>query len=174
MHSLFVGIACRVSAMRGRITEMAGAVIVILLAQAGAVAQVPAGWLGTWKLNVAKSTYDPGPAPYKRATYSIEPHEDGMKVTYDMVHPRGGITHLEWKGKLDGRDYPLQGIDEVLTYAYRPAADGSFEVIVKFDGRVTAVSRVTLSADGRTMITTTTGRGARGQDVLTRTVYEKQ
>jgi hypothetical protein len=45
---------------------------------------------------------------------------------------------------------------------------------VKFDGRVTAVSRVTLSADGRTMITTTTGRGARGQDVLTRTAYEKQ
>jgi hypothetical protein len=153
---------------------MAGAVIVILLAQAGAVAQVPAGWLGTWKLNVAKSTYDPGPAPYKRATYTIEPHEDGLKVTYDMVHPCGGVTHLEWKGKLDGRDYPVQGIDEVLTYAYRPAGDGSFEVIVKFDGRVTAVSRVTLSADGRTMITTTTGRGARGQDVLTRTVYEKQ
>jgi hypothetical protein len=91
-----------------------------------------------------------------------------------MVHPRGSVTHLAWKGKLDGRDYPVQGIDEVLTYAYRPAAAGSFEVIVKFDGRVTAVSRVTLSADGRTMITTTTGRGARGQDVLTRTTYEKQ
>jgi hypothetical protein len=160
--------------MRGRITEIAGAVIVILLAQAGAVAQVPAVWLGTWKLNVAKSTYDPGPAPYQRATYTIEPHEDGMKMTYDMVHPRGGVTHLEWEGKLDGRDYPVLGIDEVLTYAYRPAGDGSFEVIVKFDGRVTAVSRVTLSADGRTMITTTTGRGARGQDVLTRTAYEKQ
>src|SRR5688572_19838966 len=74
-------IACRLIAMRGRITEMLAAVIVILLAQAGAVAQVPAGWLGTWKLNAAKSTYDPGPAPYKRATYTIEPREDGLKVT---------------------------------------------------------------------------------------------
>jgi hypothetical protein len=50
---------------------MAGAVIVILLAQAGAVAQVPAGWLGTWKLNVAKSTYDPCPAPYKLPPYPL-------------------------------------------------------------------------------------------------------
>jgi hypothetical protein len=153
---------------------MLAAVIVVLLAQAGAAGQVPAAWLGTWKLNVAKSTYDPGPAPYKRATYTIEPRGDGLKVTYDMVHPRGGVTHLEWTGKLDGRDYPVQGIDEVLTYAYRPSGNGAFEVTVKFDGRVTAVSHVTLSADGRTMITTTKGRGARGQDVLTRTVYEKQ
>jgi len=130
--------------------------------------------MGTWTLNVAKSTYDPGPPPYKRATYTIEPAGDGLKVTYEMVHPRGGWTHLEWAGKLDGRDYRVQGIDEVLTYAYRPVGDGSYEVSVKFDGRLTAVSNVTLAADGRTMTTTTVGRGARGQDVTTRTVYEKQ
>jgi hypothetical protein len=109
MHSLFVGIACRVSAMRARITEMAGAVIVLILAQAGAVAQVPAGWLGTWTLNVAKSTYDPGPAPYKRATYTIEPHEDGMKVTYDMVHPRGGVTHPHGRGSSMGATTRYRG-----------------------------------------------------------------
>ena len=59
-------------------------------------AQTPSSWLGSWSLNIARSTYDPGPAPYKRATYTIEPWgSDGMKVTYDMVHPRGGVTHLE-------------------------------------------------------------------------------
>ena len=152
---------------------MLAAVIVILMQTAGA-AQVPPAWLGTWTLNAARSTYHPGPAPYKRATYTIEPSGDGLKVTYDMVHPRGGWTHLEWTGRLDGRDYRVQGIDEVVTYAYRPVGDGSFEVTVRFDGRTTAVSRVTLSADGRTMITETRGRGARGQEVVTSTVYEKQ
>ena len=152
---------------------MLTAVIVVLL-QAAAAAQVPSAWFGAWKLNVAKSTYDPGPAPYARASYTIEPAGDGMKVSYDMVHPRGGWTHLEWTGRLDGRDYRVQGIDEVLTYAYRPVGDGAFEVVVKFDGRPTALSRVTLSADGRTMVTTTKGRGARGQEVVTTTVYEKQ
>lgn len=147
----------------------------VALAEPGAAApQVPAAWFGTWTLNIAKSTYDPGPPPYKRATYTIEPWEDGLKVTYEMVYPRGGVTHLEWTGRLDGQDYPVQGIDELLTYAYRPRPDGSYEVVVKFDTRVTATSMITLSADGRTMTTTTAGKGARGQDVVTATVYEKQ
>jgi hypothetical protein len=150
------------------------AMLIVLLLQGAVSAQVPEGWIGTWRLNVAKSTYDPGPSPYKRATYTIEPWNDGLKVTYEMVHPRGGWTHLEWAGKLDGRDYRVQGIDEVVTYAYRPVGDGSYEVAVKFDGRVTALSRITLSPDGRTMTTTTKGRGGRGQEVVTTTVYEKQ
>ena len=51
-----------------------------------------------------RSTYDPGPPPYKRATYTIEPWGgDGMKVIYDMVHPRGGVTHLEWQGRMMAR-----------------------------------------------------------------------
>ena len=161
-------------AMRGRIAELAVAIIVIVLAQAAAGAQAPTTWLGTWHLNVEKSTYDPGPPPYRRAKYTIEPAGDGLKVTYDMVHPRGGWTHLEWTGRLDGRDYRVQGLDEVVTYAYHAAGNGAYEVVVKFDGRVTARSRIELSADGRTMITTTRGTGARGQDVLTRTVYEKR
>jgi hypothetical protein len=115
-----------------------------------------------------------GPPPYKRAEYTIEPWKDGLKVSYEMVYPRGGWTVLEWSGRLDGNDYPVHGIDELLTYAYRPLADGSYEVVVKFDGRVTATSNVRLSTDGRTMTTTTTGRGAQGQAVKTMTVYEKQ
>ena len=142
--------------------------------QVAPVLSAPAGWLGTWTLNVAKSAYDPGPPPYKRASYTIEPAGDGLKVTYDMVHPRGGWTHLEWTGRLDGRDYRVQGLDEVVTYAYRPVGDGSYEVSVKFDGRITAVSRITLSVDGRTMTTVTRGTGAGGREVLTTTVYEKQ
>ena len=33
---------------------------------------------------------------------------DGIKVVYDMVRPRGGVTHMEWTGKLDGMDYAVQ------------------------------------------------------------------
>lgn len=148
--------------------------VAVVLVPAGAPGEVPPSWVGTWTLNVSKSSYDPGPPPYKRATYTIEPWQGGLKVTYDMVHPRGGVTHLEWTGQLDGRDYRVQGLDEVLTYAYRPVGDGSYEVTVKFDGRVTALSTVTVSANGKTMTTTTRGRGARGQEVVTRTVYEKR
>jgi hypothetical protein len=139
-----------------------------------AVSSVPQAWLGTWILNIGKSSYTSGPAPYRRAAYTIAPWQDGLKVTYEMVYPRGGWTRLEWSGRLDGKDYRVQGLDEVVTYAYRLLPDGSCEVTVKFDGQPTATSRITVSADGRTMTTTTAGRGAQGQAVSTTTVYEKQ
>jgi hypothetical protein len=139
-----------------------------------APAPVPQAWFGTWTLNIAKSNYNGGSSPYTRASYTIEPWQDGLKVSYEMVYPRGGWTRLEWSGRLDGKDYPVQGLDEIVTYAYRPLPDGSCEVIVKFDGRVTATSRITLSADRRSLTTTTAGRGAQGQLVNTITVYEKQ
>jgi len=49
-------------------------------------------------------------------------------------------------------------IDEVLTYAYRPVGEGVYEVTVKIDGRITAISTVAL-ADAKTMITETRGKG---------------
>jgi len=137
----------------------------VLITAPGAAAQVPEAWLGTWALNVARSTYTPGPPPYKRATYRIERLGDGFRVIYDMVHPRGGTTHLEWTGRMDGRDYALQGVDQAITYAYVPVADDACDVVVRIDGRVVARSRVTVSADGRAMITQTAG---------STTVYEKQ
>ena len=135
-------------------------------------AAVPPAWLGIWALNVERSDYGAAPAPYKRATYRIEPAGDGMRVVYDMVHPRGGTTHLEWTGRMDGRDYALQGVDQAITYAYTALGDGAHEIVVKIDGRVAARSRVSLSPDGRTMTTRTTTAGR--QPAVITTVYEKR
>jgi hypothetical protein len=147
---------------------------VLLAGRAGAGAgDVPDAWLGLWRLDVTRSTYAAEP-PYRRATYRIERTADGFSVVYDMVHPRGGTTHLEWVGRMDGRDYRLQGVDEAMTYAYTPADPGAADVVVKIDGRVAARSHISVSADGRTMTTRTTVRGAGGAPVVTTTVYEKQ
>lgn len=136
--------------------------------------QIQPAWFGTWTLNLAKSTYDPGPPPYTRATYTIELWEDGLKVTYDMVRPRGGITHLEWTGKVDGTDYSVQGVEEFVTYAYRRVDDRTYDIVTKVDGNVAATSRAVLSPDGKTITTVTTGTGAQGNTVTATTVYEKQ
>lgn len=155
--------------------------IIVVISSISNLGQTP-DWFGTWHLNLSKSTYSPGPPPYTRASYVIEPWNEGLpraesrgvKVTYDMVYPRGGTTHLEWTGKFDGQPYPLQGIDEFVTYAYRKIDDRSYDVIVRIDDRMAAVSKVTLSPDGKTMTTTTAGRDSAGRNVTTTTVYEKQ
>ena len=149
------------------------AIVVVALSQ-DARGQIPSSWFGTWTLNVERSIYNPGPPPYKRATYRIEPWKDGLKVVYDMVRPRGGVNHLEWTGRLDGMDYTVQGVEEFVTNAYRPLGDRAWEVILKIDGRMAAASQVTLSPDGQTMTTVTTGRNAQGAEVTTTTVYERQ
>jgi hypothetical protein len=136
--------------------------------------EVDPAWFGLWRLNLEKSTYRPGPAPYIRATYRIEPHANGVRVLYDMVRPRGGVTHLEWTGQFDGRDYPVQGVEEFVTYAYQKIDARTYDVVTKLDGRPAARSRAVLSADGRSITTTTAGRDSRGVDATTTTVYERR
>jgi hypothetical protein len=161
--------------MRLSITRATLVVAMIAGLTAPCIAQegVPQGWLGTWRLNVEKSTYNPGPAPYKRGTLLVEPWNGRVRVVSDLVGVRGVVTHTEWTGLFDGNDYPVQGIDEALSYSYRPIDERTCEIIVKADDRVVARSRSTLSPDGRTLTTTTSGRNARGGEITTTTVYEK-
>jgi hypothetical protein len=125
---------------------------------------------GTWNLNLAKSTYNPGPAPYKSGTCRIEPSEKGFRVTYNLIGLRGGVTHIEWYGRLDGKDYALEGVDEVLTNAYTKVDDQNYQVVLKVDGQVAATARITVSLDLKTITTITTT----GQNVSSVTVYDKR
>lgn len=131
------------------------------------------GWFGVWRLNLDKSVYNPGPAPYKRATMKVEPADDEIRFSYDFVHLRGGVQHLEWTGRFDGKDYMVQGIDEYMTYAYKQLDARTYEIVAKADGQVAAVATVTISADGRTLTTVTRRKNARGQDITNTTIHDK-
>jgi hypothetical protein len=137
-------------------------------------AQAPTAWFGTWKLNVAKSIYNPGPAPYKRATSHIEPYEGAIRDSDDFVRWRGETVHVEWTGKFDGRDYAVGGVDYPLTNAYTQIDEDTLKIVAKVDGRITSVSRITLSPDHKTMTMVAESSNTQGQRVTTTTVYEKQ
>jgi hypothetical protein len=138
-----------------------------------AAAQNYVPWLGEWRLNVEKSTYSPGPPPYTRAMFAIEPLGDGVRVIYEMVRLRGGVIHMEWDGRFDGREYPVQGLEEHVTYAYTRIDDRTYDIVARMDGRAAASSRTSVSADGRSITTMTIGRDAQGREAKTVTVYEK-
>ena len=146
-------------------------ILLALLFLSAGPAQAP--WFGTWQLNSAKSTATPDPR-FKRVTLRIEPVEDGLKVIYDMVGTRGGINHMEWSGRFDGKDYPVEGVDYVLANAYTPLSTNSYQIIVKVDGAIVATTTVVVSADGKTLTSVTSQKNAQGQDVSTTTVYDKQ
>ena len=126
-------------------------------------------WFGVWTLNIAKSTYASGAPPYKRGTRRIEPSERGVKIIDDLVRPRGGIVHLEWIGRFDGLDYPVQGVEVVLTNAYRCRDDRTCELVQKLDGEPVVTAWLTISPDGNVLTTV-----ASGQTAAFTTVYERQ
>jgi hypothetical protein len=149
---------------------MRARVIFFLLLMAGE----PLGpWFGTWKLNPAKSMAN-SESRFKRVTLNVEPWQDGLKVTYDMVGTRGGITHMEWTGKFDGKDYPVQGVDYVLTNAYTRLDEQSYQIVIKVDGALAATAKVVVAPDGRTLTTSTVEKNARGESVTSTTVYDRQ
>ena len=155
--------------MSDRKVLVAATLSAVLALPGGLTAQTEPSWFGTWTLNLARSTYSPGPPPFKRATRTVAPSGDDITIVDEMVRNRGGITHLEWTGKFDGHDYPVQGVELVLTNAYRRVDDRTYELIQKIDGEVAATSRLTMSPDGRTITTVNSSKTASAT-----TVYDRQ
>jgi hypothetical protein len=57
--------------------------------------------VGTWKLNLSKSKYSPGPAP-KSQTLKIEAWgDDGVKYTADGTSADDKPLHAEFQAKYD-------------------------------------------------------------------------
>src|SRR3954471_3712898 len=82
-----------------------------------------ANFLGIWKLNLAKSTFNPGPPP-KSFTAKHERWENGLfRHTTDTVTAQGQAIHAETIAKFDGKDYPRQGVQPTTTAAYKRIDD---------------------------------------------------
>ena len=127
---------------------------------------------GNWKVNVAKSKYDPGPPP-KSQTSKIDAKEGGLQFTNDGVNAEGKPTHSEWSGKFDGKDNPVKGDPNRDTAALKKIDDHTFEITNKKAGKVTTTIRAVFSRDGKTRTQTVKGTNAQGNKVNNTVVYEK-
>lgn len=73
-----------------------------------AMAQAPQGLPGTWKQNVAKSTYTTGTAPKSSTTRWETVPGGGWKSVNDTVDATGKATHLELVTMFDGKEKRAQ------------------------------------------------------------------
>jgi hypothetical protein len=132
-------------------------------------------WIGTWKTNLEKSTYSPGPKPTSPTTIKLEPSADGMKSTFDGMTPEGKPFHTEAVGAFDGKDNPVKGARfPNTTVAYKRIDSRTFEAVTKIDGKPATTARVSISGDGKTMTANVTGKNAEGQSVKNVIVHDKQ
>ena len=130
--------------------------------------------MGTWKINLAKSKYNPGPPP-RSLVIRFEPDgANGVKYTQDQVKSQGQTQHVTYTFFFDGKDYPMTGdagrdmLSTIRIDAY------TIEQTSKKDGKVTSTSRRVISQDGKTMTTTQKSANAQGRSFHNVVVYEKQ
>src|SRR5450755_3047506 len=81
-----------------------GAAVVIAAGTALAADSV----VGTWKLNLAKSTFSPGPAPKSQTRTYVESAQ-GMTVTIKTTAADGKESTTTLVFKDDGKSYPVSG-----------------------------------------------------------------
>jgi hypothetical protein len=123
-------------------------------------------WLGTWKVDLAKSTFSPGPAPTVAATMTIERSGSGMKTTITSTDPEGKPVQTETAWAFDGKDNPVKGAPVPnMTAAYKRIDDRTIEVTNKVEGKTTVTTRVAISADGKNLTATQTGTNPQGESV---------
>jgi hypothetical protein len=135
---------------------------------------------GTWKLNVAKSKFSPGPAPQGN-TVKFEAIDGGIKLVADGVDSQGKKTHNEYTAKYDGKDNPTKPMldgkpnpNAADMVANKKIDDNTYEATTKLKGKTLTVARHVIAKDGKTRTVTTTGTNAQGQKVNDMTVFEKQ
>ena len=130
--------------------------------------------IGNWTLNVAKSKYDPGPAP-RSQTLKIEAWgDDGVKYTSDGIDADGKPTHSEVEAKYDGKFYPFKGNPDSDMLAYKRIDVNTLHMTSQLGGKQNVTGMIVISKDGKTRTLTQVGTNAKGQKVNNVVVYERQ
>jgi hypothetical protein len=154
------------------VTKTCVPMIAFCLVATAAFAASSEAWMGTWKLNEAKSKMTAG-AP-KNDTVTYEAAGDSIKVTLEGTAPDGKPSHVEWTGKFDGKDYASTGNPNEDTRSVKQINDHTLHVTSKKGEKVVLTAHVVVAADGKTRTVTVNGTDAQGKKYKSVAVYDKQ
>lgn len=131
--------------------------------------------VGTWKLNVAKSKFVPGPAP-KNLTRTVEAQGDGVKYTFDGVAADGKSISYGFSVQFDGKDNAISGSTPsgADTISAKRVDSNHYVATQKKGGKVLVTSKVSVSKDGKVTTVDAMGTNADGAKTHDVQVYDKQ
>ena len=133
--------------------------------------------IGTWKLNVAKSIFDPGP-PWKSETRVFEAWDtDGVKYTSTGVLADGTRVTGAFSAHYDGKDYTFTATPPPPpfdTIALTRVDANTTAFTVKNSGKVVGTGTVVVSENGTIATRTTTTTNAKGQNEHSVAVFDRQ
>jgi len=128
--------------------------------------------LGTWVLNLEKSSYDPGPAP-RSQTRTYEAVPEGIKATIVTVDPKGQSIAARYTADYDSLEHPLTGSTTIDAIALKRINAYTAEATLTHARKIIGTARRVISEDGKTMTITFRGTDENGRQVHNVAVYEK-
>ena len=150
---------------------MLGTFLVLLGFQLRAQSNDPV--VGTWVLNVAKSKFNPGPAPKSESrTYAMAGNE--IKATSTGVDGDGKATSAAWTVVYDGKERAVTGDPDADMLTLKRVDANTTEFTEMKAGKVVLTGTRVVSKDGKTLTITTKGTYAKGQKVDNVTVYDRK
>lgn len=152
-------------------------VVGTLLAAAGTALAVAATatepFIGTWKLDLAKSQFGNGPTP-KSITRAYSLAGDSVELKLTGVGSDGKQLLQQSTFKFDDKDYAYTGRPEFDSVAAKHIDAYQYETTQKKAGKVVSTSIITISADGMMFTQVTRRLTASGGATVTTAVYRRQ
>ena len=152
-------------------TKIAVFTLLISVAAASLCFAADDAFMGTWKLNEAKSKIGAGMPKNDTVVYAQSGNE--VTITVDGTDAGKKVHHV-WTGKFDGKDYSAKGSDMHNTRAYTKVDANTLTYKVKKDGKDVGDGKVVIAADGKSRTVTETDTGKDGKKGMTTAVYDKK
>jgi formylglycine-generating enzyme required for sulfatase activity len=150
-----------------------GIVLGLVAARPTPVVAKPDPFVGTWILDVAKSTFSPGPAP-KNQTAVYAAVAGGYRVTATGIDGEGKPITTDYTAKFDGKDYPVTGNADYDAVTLKRVNAHTIEFSRKKAGKVVQTGTIVVSADGKTRTVTADGTNTGGIKVHNVSVYDRK
>jgi hypothetical protein len=109
--------------------------------------------IGTWKLNVAKSTFAAAQAP-KAQTRVYTQSAQGLTLNMKTTEADGKESTTMTTYHLDGKDYPATGSPDYDALSGKQIDANTAEFTLKRAGKAVGTTRRTASKDGKTLTAT--------------------
>lgn len=150
--------------------------LVVCTAMSGPLWAQDNAFVGTWKLNTAKSKFEPGPGP-KSLTRTIATQGSGASYSFTGVGADGASIAYSFSTNYDGKDSPITGTGApggADTIALKRISSRKVEGALKKGGNEVGKVSAEVSSDGKVSTVKSKGKTADGQDFSTESVYDKQ
>ena len=152
-----------------------GAALAVGCAAAASAADAADPLIGTWTLNLEKSTFTPGPAPKSQTrTYAQSAQGVTLTVTVTGVAADGSAISQQSTFGYDGKDYPISGSPDYDALSLKKVNGSTVKADMKLKGAIVGTTTRSISGHGKVLTLKTKAKSAKGTDYEAVMVFDKQ